>query len=182
MSITRKPLSEEASALLSAEPPRRLKQGKYLEPHEIDERNALIRIEHEAGIGYRTIGNRYGISASRVRDILYPELRNRSQYKAQSVKGNSRTADRRRVRAAMLPIHNGSSADDFLRLLAEAKISQKRFAKHLGYSEHAVNHYANGKAQMPLHVRRYLELLIYVRKNVKLVRSIRLEDEGIEMP
>lgn len=160
--------SIEASTLLSEGVPSYLRNRLFDDKH-IAERNDYIRQEHEAGIGYATIGKRYGISATRVKNIINNKVPSHLQ-KVQSA--------RSKRKGRTLPILNGSSVDEFRQLLTEANLSQKMLARHLGFSEMTVNNWAVGRAAAPMHVVRYLQLYLYVQKQTKLVRSLRLEDKG----
>ena len=160
--------SIKALTLLNTEVPSYLK-NRLFEEKDIAERNNYIRQEHEAGIGYATIGKRYGISATRVKNIISNKIPSHLQ-KVQSA--------RSKRKGRTLPILNGSSVDEFRKLLTDANLSQKMLARHLGFSEMQVNNWAVGRAVTPMHVIRYLQLYIYVQNQTKLVRSLRLEDKG----
>lgn len=162
-----RPRSTEALILLSEGVPSYLR-NRLFKDKDIAERNDYIRQEHEAGIGYATIGKRYGLSATRVKAIINDVPSHLQKVQSSRSKRKGRT----------LPILNGSSVDEFRQLLAEANISQKMLARHLGFSEMQVNNWAVGRAVTPMHVVRYLQLYIYMQKQTKLVRSLRLEDKG----
>jgi|SRR5215469_1480164 len=145
------------------------------------ERNELIKKEWEAGLGYVMIGRRYGLSPTRVRHIIFPETRGiRSQKRGLKLRPPIK---RNRLpkpvpEPPIIPIDNGEAADEFLALLREARLSQRRFAIHMGYDYNAVGHWANGRRRVPLHAKRYLQLLIAYRNDTKLKRDLRLQQEA----
>lgn len=132
----------------------------------------MIKAEHAAGLGYATIGKRYNLSATRVKDIIFPGRR-----RVLTIKPYAKTR-RKRIAAASLPMENAASADEFITLLEKAGLSQKRFAKYMGYSEISINNYASGKTAVPVHVMRFLNMCVRVRTYIKVVRQLGLDDEG----
>lgn len=165
--------SPEASRLLEALPPAQLSRAvEYLEPHELAERNRLIIAEHEAGIGYATIGKRYNLSPTRIRYIIHPDQR-----RVLTIKPYEKTR-RKRIMSASLPMANAGTADEFLALLKEADLSQARFARYMGYSEITVNNYASGKTPTPKYIMRFLHMCVTVRKYMKIVRELKLNAKG----